>query len=72
MLTNKCSYTAAFEISLIQHKENVHERKRFPCSICDYTASSKGTLKRHIETFHYGIQYLCDHRATFLQLPQNI
>ena len=49
---NKASYT--------QHKQKIHEGKRYKCEICDYTSKHSDSLKRHIRTVHEGILYQCE------------
>ena len=49
---NKASYT--------QHKQKIHEGKRYKCDICDYTSKHSDSLKRHIRTVHEGILYQCE------------
>ena len=52
MFKNKASYT--------QHKQIIHEGKRYKCDICDYTSKQSDSLKRHIRTVHEGILYQCE------------
>jgi len=32
---------------------------RFPCAQCEYTATTAGNLKKHIENKHEGVRYSC-------------
>ena len=45
----------------LRNKKNISHK----CSICDYTTSSKGNLKRHIDSIHSGKKphkcLICDH-----------
>ena len=45
----------------------IHEGKRYPCNLCQYEATRKDELKRHIKSIHEGVTYpchLCGYRAT--------
>ena len=40
------------KLSLHFHSFNYHDQKSWKCSLCDYAASHKCTLQRHIKTHH--------------------
>ena len=33
---------------------------RYPCDQCDYKATEKGSLKKHIDAVHGDVRYSCD------------
>ena len=43
-----------------------------PCNQCDYTATTKHTLKRHRESKHEGITYSCDKCLRTFALKDNL
>ena len=48
---------------LSTHKQVVHKGEgiKYPCSYCDFQATTKGNLKRHTQSVHEGIKYPCPH-----------
>ena len=42
------------------HNRSKHEGIKYPCSHCDYEATTKGNLQVHIQSIHEGIKYPCD------------
>ena len=63
-ITHKCSeencnMEFALKDSLNHHIEAVHHNYRYPCSECDYKATSLVSLKRHVETKHKGLRHEC-------------
>ena len=45
----------------------VHEGVKFPCEQCDYKATEKGELLRHMKSIHEGVKFTCeqcDYKAT--------
>ena len=54
----KNSYTT--KRYLIHHIESTHEKiKKFPCSMCDYTAAHFVNLKAHINSIHLSLKHPC-------------
>ena len=37
---------------------------RFPCDLCDFKATQKASLLRHLASIHKSVKYQCDHKAT--------
>ena len=35
-----------------EHEQNVHDGLKFDCNLCDYKASIKGNLRRHLKANH--------------------
>ena len=54
-----------------KHIESVHDRdKKNSCHHCEYKATAKGHLKRHIESVHMNVDYpcnQCEYKATQLR-----
>ena len=50
-----------------EHKQSVHEGKKYPCDACDNLATQKGDLRRHKQSVHEGkkpfLCDICDYRA---------
>ena len=47
--------------------KSIHEGKRYPCGKCDYKATERGSLRRHIGSVHEGERCpcgKCDYKAT--------
>ena len=45
----------------------MHEKVKHPCNQCDYKATEKGSLKKHIESVHEKVKYpchQCEYKAT--------
>ena len=38
----------------------MHEGVRYPCHQCDFNATQRGDLMRHIKSQHEGLRFLCD------------
>ena len=53
-LTCKICFKSGYpdKLSLHFHSFNYHDQKSWKCSMCDYAASHKCTLQRHIQTHH--------------------
>ena len=54
-----CNMEFGIKASLNRHIETVHHDFRYPCSACEYQATSVSTLKYHVETEHEGLRYEC-------------
>ena len=39
----------------------MHGNVKYPCDQCEYAATQKTSLKRHIESVHCKITYPCDY-----------
>ena len=38
----------------------MHEKNWYPCDPCQYKATEKGNLKKHIQSVHEKVKYFCD------------
>ena len=54
----QCPYEASKQ-QLKKHTEKVHNIN-FPCTLCDFSATTAGNLKKHIEEKHNGTKFPCD------------
>ena len=48
-----------FANALKKHIKSKNEGVRYPCSHCDYAATTKSYLKVYIEIKHEGVRYQC-------------
>ena len=55
----KCNKQYASNAGLFQHKKSVHEWDQYSCNECEYKATVKRHLTRHIKLIHQG-QYPCE------------
>ena len=46
--TSQSTYKICSPSSLIEHVKNVHEGFKYDCKLCDYKATSKYDLKKHL------------------------
>ena len=37
-----------------------HEGVKFACNQCDYKATEKGNLTKHVQSIHDGVKYACN------------
>ena len=42
-------------------KNGRYEGVKFPCDHCDYKATQKVNLLRHLKSVHEGVKFPCDH-----------
>ena len=42
------------------HIKSVHEQIKYPCNLCEYKATVRGSLKRHVESVHEKVKYPCN------------
>ena len=54
---NICGSQFSANRNLQTHIKSVHEKRKFPCLVCDYKATTEGTIKH--------INYLCMKRRNF-------
>lgn len=47
-----CNKGYRSHFGLYHHKQHVHEKKSFPCPICESRFTQKGKVKRHLNTVH--------------------
>uniref|UniRef100_A0A0B7AKE3 C2H2-type domain-containing protein n=1 Tax=Arion vulgaris TaxID=1028688 RepID=A0A0B7AKE3_9EUPU len=47
-----CNKGYRSHFGLYHHKQHVHEKKTFPCPICESKFTQKGKVKRHLNTVH--------------------
>ena len=55
---SQCPYEGSKQ-QLKKHNEKVHNAK-FPCTLCDFSATTAGNLRKHIEEKHNGTKFPCD------------
>ena len=51
----------------VKIEEKGYTGKKYPCNWCVYKATTKGSLKTHVQSVHENIKYSCnqcDHQAT--------
>merc|ERR1719481_1932841 len=54
-----CEFETKWTTYLKTHIKSIHEGKRFKCNQCDYRASKKGNLLKHISAVHGIDRYPC-------------
>jgi len=55
-----CNKTYGTDGGLWLHKMSAHKGVRFPCRHCDYGATTKSNLKRHISKYHTDVDKIYD------------
>jgi len=56
-----CNFKAKNMLSLVKHKEKVHEMSNeYPCMLCDFVGKKFSYLKQHVEAHHEEGKYHCD------------
>ena len=48
-LCNKCDYATSNSADLKKHNYAIHEGLRYPCLLCEYKATQKSSLNRHMK-----------------------
>ena len=56
---HKCKYDDKSAAAMLAHKKNTHIEDVFPCQICEFEASRKDELKKHIEE-HQAMNRRCE------------
>ena len=57
----KCPFVTEFKHHLLYHTRNHLGQKPFKCALCNYEASLKGNLTKHIDAVHDGKKpFSCD------------
>ena len=62
-----CNTHCKSNSDLRKHIQAVHKEIWFPCTQCEYKATTQGSLKKHIESVHEKVKYpcnLCEYKAT--------
>ena len=44
-----CRPDELWTVSLLKHKKSIHEGVKYPCDQCDYKATEKGQLLKHMK-----------------------
>ena len=63
---DQCHKTFPGRSGLREHRQK-HEGVKYGCDQCDYQATQRSDLNRHIQTVHEGVRYACvqcDYQAT--------
>ena len=65
-LCNLCGENFSVAVSLARHKATVHDQIRHKCEDCDFSATTPGYLKVHVQSKHEGIRFECTQcKSTF-------
>ena len=57
LICNPCQKTFSTKGAVKRHKQSIHDKVKFPCSVCDYKASRKEDLAKQNDSVHEGIKY---------------
>ena len=58
--------------ALQYHEQAVHQKVKYTCSICEYEATKRSSLKVHIQAVHLGVRHDCPECDTKFTMKSNL